>query len=70
MNGQIAAGISAEEDSVDVQTLNPFVHHLELETTWEKIKVGLALPCPVTHKHLTSHFGVTLTFFLQILLQF
>lgn len=39
MNGKLAVGISPEE-SVTSELLNPFVHHLELETTTEKLKVS------------------------------
>lgn len=39
MNGKLAAGIY-EEDTCATQLVNPFVHHLELETTYEKIKVS------------------------------
>jgi hypothetical protein len=38
MNAKLAAGIS--HDSLAEELLNPFVHHLELETTYEKIKVS------------------------------
>ncbi|XP_017779828.1 PREDICTED: lysophosphatidylcholine acyltransferase isoform X1 [Nicrophorus vespilloides] len=37
MEAKLAAGIAATEDSL---LLNPFVHHLELETTSEKIKTA------------------------------
>lgn len=40
MNGKIAAGITADE-SYAPELLNPFVHHLELGTTYEKIKVSV-----------------------------
>ncbi|XP_031353229.1 lysophosphatidylcholine acyltransferase isoform X2 [Photinus pyralis] len=40
MNGKIAATITSE-DSFRPELLNPFVHHLELGTTYEKIKTGL-----------------------------
>ncbi|GLV42288.1 Lysophosphatidylcholine acyltransferase [Carabus blaptoides fortunei] len=36
----IDAGISAD-DSLSAELLNPFVHHLELETTYEKIKTAI-----------------------------
>lgn len=37
-NAKITGGISHEECGSDV-LVNPFVHRLELETTYEKIKV-------------------------------
>lgn len=42
MNGKIAMGITTEE-SVTSELLNPFVHHLELETTTEKLKVSFII---------------------------
>lgn len=39
MNGKLVSGIY-EEDSANGELLNPFVHHLELETTYDKIKVS------------------------------
>lgn len=39
MNAKLAAGISHE--SLADELLNPFVHHLELDSTYEKIKVSL-----------------------------
>jgi lysophosphatidylcholine acyltransferase/lyso-PAF acetyltransferase len=39
MNAKLAAGIS--HDSLAEELLNPFVHHLELETTYEKIKTAI-----------------------------
>lgn len=40
MNGKLSVGISAN-DSLSAELLNPFVHHLELETTYEKIKTAI-----------------------------
>lgn len=39
MNAKLATGISHEECGSEV-LLNPFVHRLELETTYEKLKVS------------------------------
>ncbi|XP_044270507.1 lysophosphatidylcholine acyltransferase isoform X2 [Tribolium madens] len=39
MNGKLAAGIS--HDSLTEELLNPFVHRLELDTTYEKIKTAV-----------------------------
>lgn len=39
MNGKLAVGI-CEEDGCSTELVNPFVHHLELETTYEKIRVS------------------------------
>lgn len=43
MNGKLAVGISPEESVTTSELLNPFVHHLELETTTEKVKVSVKL---------------------------
>lgn len=44
MNGKLAGGIYQEEEGCSTTELvNPFVHHLELETTYEKIKVSAVL---------------------------
>lgn len=39
MNTKFVGAIS-HEDCESEKMLNPFVHHLELETTYEKIKVS------------------------------
>ncbi|KAK9694527.1 hypothetical protein QE152_g33486 [Popillia japonica] len=39
MTEQIAAGIRPVDDDSCTELLNPFVHHLELESTSEKIKL-------------------------------
>ncbi|KAJ3663223.1 hypothetical protein Zmor_007527 [Zophobas morio] len=39
MNAKLAAGIS--HDSLAEELLNPFVHRLELDTTYEKIKTAV-----------------------------
>lgn len=44
MNGKLAAGIY-QEDTPTTELLNPFVHHLELETTYEKVKVSKFTVC-------------------------
>lgn len=41
-NTRYTGGISHEQCASDI-LVNPFVHKLELETTYEKIKVGLLI---------------------------
>lgn len=48
-NGRLANGKQAKSDNMDEQPtttdiLNPFVHHLELETTYDKLKVSIFAP--------------------------
>lgn len=39
MNGKLVAD-AYDDVTANAELLNPFVHHLELETTYEKIKVS------------------------------
>lgn len=41
MNGKCMAGGDTISDSSNKKLGNPFVHHLELTSTYEKIKVSL-----------------------------
>lgn len=41
MNGKLSSDLAP--DSLSSELLNPFVHHLELETTYEKVKVSFLI---------------------------
>lgn len=40
MNEKLSGDFS-DDDTLSSELINPFVHHLELETTYEKIKVSI-----------------------------
>lgn len=47
MNGKLVTDVY-EDGIANAELLNPFVHHLELETTYDKVKVSCNLSYPCT----------------------